>query len=188
MPPRPPTAAGGVRLAPGQVAFASGRSGTPLPKFGPLGLPGAVPGAQGQAAGAQAGGFRPLLGAAGAGTKRHRESPAASPLMASGIRNLSDFKRRRQAMAQQPRSVLAGLSARTPRDTTPVNSDGERTPGGFGSGGSGAGGASAATTPAPAQGTPGAGGELPATETARKILETLDNSARVSGRKRRQQP
>lgn len=88
-PPRQPTAAGSLRLAPGQVAFASGRSGTPLPKFGPLVPAGQAPAAAGAGAtGAAPGGFRPLV-AGSVGAKRQRESPAASPLMSSGIRNLS---------------------------------------------------------------------------------------------------
>lgn len=79
-------------------------------------------------------------------------------------------------MQQQPRSVLAGLAAPSPRETTPVNSNGWRTPAAVGSGGS-----TVAATPGPPL-TGGSASEVPTTETARRILETLDNITRVRGK------
>ncbi|GIL55193.1 hypothetical protein Vafri_10783 [Volvox africanus] len=148
--PRAPTAPGAVRLAPGQMALPSGGTGTPLPKFGPMSTAGLQPSAS----------FKPVAGAVGG--KRQRESPMVSPLPSSAIRTLSEFKKRRQTVLEQPRSVLAGLSARTPRQC-------ERAPGAVPPGGSG----TAAGTPVP---TPG---EVPQTETARKMIGFLNNCERT---------
>ncbi|GIL82682.1 hypothetical protein Vretifemale_11582 [Volvox reticuliferus] len=148
--PRAPTVPGAVRLAPGQMALPSGGTGTPLPKFGPMAVAGLQPSAS----------FKPVAGAVGG--KRQRESPMVSPLATSAIRTLSEFKKRRQTVLEQPRSVLVGLSARTPRQC-------ERASGAVASGGSG----TAAGTPGP---TPG---EVPQTETARKMIGFLDSCERT---------
>ncbi|GLI67426.1 hypothetical protein VaNZ11_011622 [Volvox africanus] len=150
MAPRAPTAPGAVRLAPGQMALPSGGTGTPLPKFGSMLTGGLQPSAS----------FKPVAGAVGG--KRQRESPMVSPFPTSAIRTLSEFKKRRQTVLEQPRSVLAGLSARTPRPC-------ERAPGAVPPGGS----STAAGTPGP---TPG---EVPQTETARKMIGFLNSCERT---------
>lgn len=77
----------------------------------------------------------------------------------------AEFKRRKQALVgSASKSVLVNLGSRTPRDSTPANSDGDRTP--------------SAMLPA-ATSSVTALAEPPRSETARKILETLDNMARV---------
>lgn len=60
----------------------------------------------------------------------------------------AEFKRQRLAMQQQqPRSVLPGLVARSPRETTLVNSDGWRTAAAVGSRGSAAAASTLALSP-----------------------------------------
>ncbi|KAL6754684.1 hypothetical protein V8C86DRAFT_316498 [Haematococcus lacustris] len=155
-------------------------------------------------------GWEGLGGAVGApgqglGLKRGRDSPgtssAATPLMASGIKNLTEYKRQRQRYTQQPGSLaLAAGGAATPGAARrPLLALGAALGGrvggsrqGLGGGEAGSGGATpvagevadrALATPLDLQGgglQAGVQAEHGITETARRIMAALDNMAKVN--------